>query len=40
MQWMAFIGKPSSGLAGVKEIPMWTAGSKCAEISFIGVVSD
>ena len=38
LQWMAFVGNPAAGLAGVESIEMWTTGTKCEEVTLIGLV--
>ena len=38
LQWMAFVGKPSGGLAGIQPVVLWTTGTKCKDVYFIGKV--
>lgn len=40
LQWMAFIGNPAGGLAGIESVAMWTTGTKCEEVVLIGYVSN
>ena len=38
LQWMAFVGKPSGSLAGIQPVSLWTTGTKCKGVDFIGKV--
>ncbi|EDO36335.1 predicted protein [Nematostella vectensis] len=37
LQWMAFAGNPENGLAGTAVVPLFTAGTECVDVDFIGV---
>ena len=38
LQWMAFLGEPSGGLAGIQAVVLWTTGTKCKDVYFVGKV--
>ena len=40
VQYVAFVGVPSGGMAGVQAIPLYTAGTKCVEVLTTGKVPE